>query len=448
MEYRTVHDEGRNRRFRGLHGNGRRSGRTLQDVGGVERFGPLRERPFRLLCFGRTGSSVGDSLIPVALTFAVLGSAARVGARHRPRLLRTAAAGFTARRRRLGRPAAAAGSDDLGRSPPLRDAGDDSRPAARGTAHVWQLAALQFIGRRRRRASSTRHRPRSFRRPSGRAACSRRTRCSRCPQSATSVFGPAALGADRRRRRPGLGVRDRRGELPRQRALRRGDAGRRVRAAPRSASGTTSPTAGARSAATAGSPPASSATRSATSGSGCTSCSARSSRIDHLGGAPAVGLDRRRSRGRRHARRARRLPDPAQRTRSRRPSRSGRCAQLPPFALVRPFPLPAVMAAAAIFGGCGPRRQRPLGDGDAAGSATRPARAGRVDRPAALARPHAGGPGARRPLSDRARRARDPRPRRDADVRAEPPRARVRAARCGACGAGTSAEPAPALSAL
>lgn len=39
---------------------------------GVGRFGPLRERPFRLLWFARTGSSVGDSLIPIALTFAVL----------------------------------------------------------------------------------------------------------------------------------------------------------------------------------------------------------------------------------------------------------------------------------------------------------------------------------------------------------------------------------------
>jgi MFS family permease len=37
-----------------------------------ERFGPLRERQFRLLWLGRTGSAVGDSLIPVALAFAVL----------------------------------------------------------------------------------------------------------------------------------------------------------------------------------------------------------------------------------------------------------------------------------------------------------------------------------------------------------------------------------------
>ncbi len=36
------------------------------------RFGPLTERPFRLLWLGRTCSAIGDSLIPVALAFAVL----------------------------------------------------------------------------------------------------------------------------------------------------------------------------------------------------------------------------------------------------------------------------------------------------------------------------------------------------------------------------------------
>jgi MFS family permease len=40
-------------------------------VRGVERFGPLNERSFRLLWFARTGSSVGDSLIPVALIWSV-----------------------------------------------------------------------------------------------------------------------------------------------------------------------------------------------------------------------------------------------------------------------------------------------------------------------------------------------------------------------------------------
>jgi MFS family permease len=42
---------------------------------------PLRERPFRLLFFGRTLSAVGDAIVPVALTFAVLnlGSATDLG---------------------------------------------------------------------------------------------------------------------------------------------------------------------------------------------------------------------------------------------------------------------------------------------------------------------------------------------------------------------------------
>ena len=38
---------------------------------GVDRLGPLRERPFRLLWLGRTGSAAGDSLIPVALIWAI-----------------------------------------------------------------------------------------------------------------------------------------------------------------------------------------------------------------------------------------------------------------------------------------------------------------------------------------------------------------------------------------
>ena len=41
-------------------------------MSGVGRFGPLRERPFRLLWLAWTGSSIGDTLIPVALAFAVI----------------------------------------------------------------------------------------------------------------------------------------------------------------------------------------------------------------------------------------------------------------------------------------------------------------------------------------------------------------------------------------
>jgi hypothetical protein len=36
-------------------------------------FGPLRQRPFRLLWLGRVASAAGDALVPVALAFAVLG---------------------------------------------------------------------------------------------------------------------------------------------------------------------------------------------------------------------------------------------------------------------------------------------------------------------------------------------------------------------------------------
>src|SRR4051794_41193402 len=39
---------------------------------GTDRFGPLTERPFRLLWVARTGSSLGDSLVVVAIPFAVL----------------------------------------------------------------------------------------------------------------------------------------------------------------------------------------------------------------------------------------------------------------------------------------------------------------------------------------------------------------------------------------
>ncbi len=52
-------------------GNGTAQGIHFEDVNGVGRFGPLRGRQFRLLWLGRTGSAVGDSLIAVALIWAV-----------------------------------------------------------------------------------------------------------------------------------------------------------------------------------------------------------------------------------------------------------------------------------------------------------------------------------------------------------------------------------------
>jgi MFS family permease len=42
-------------------------------MGLTGRFGPLDERPFRLLWIGQTTSAIGDAMIPVALAFAVLG---------------------------------------------------------------------------------------------------------------------------------------------------------------------------------------------------------------------------------------------------------------------------------------------------------------------------------------------------------------------------------------
>ena len=50
--------------------------------GASERLGPLREPQFRLLWIGQTTSAVGDSLIPLAIAFAVLrlgGSATGIG---------------------------------------------------------------------------------------------------------------------------------------------------------------------------------------------------------------------------------------------------------------------------------------------------------------------------------------------------------------------------------
>ena len=114
---------------------------------GVGRFGPLKERQFRLLWFARTGSAVGDSLIPVALIWAVghdLGGGATavglvlacyfVGG-----AVITLAGGVWTDR--LPRRAVMIGSD-------LVRVGTQAITAVllfAGTAHVWQLAALQAI---------------------------------------------------------------------------------------------------------------------------------------------------------------------------------------------------------------------------------------------------------------------------------------------------------------
>jgi MFS family permease len=113
-------------------------------VPGVGRFGPLKERPFRLLWLARTGSSVGDSLVPVALAFAVIGIdnsfwglGAVLGARTVALGTSTIAGGVWADR--LPRRAVMISAD-------LLRFGTEAMTAAllfAGTAHVWQLAVLQ-----------------------------------------------------------------------------------------------------------------------------------------------------------------------------------------------------------------------------------------------------------------------------------------------------------------
>jgi MFS family permease len=111
---------------------------------GVGRFGPLRERSFRLLWFAWTGSSVGDSLIPVALAFAVIGihgGALGLGLVLAARTIAigssTVAGGVWADR--LPRRAVMISAD-------LVRFGTETATAVlllEGTAHVWQLAVLQ-----------------------------------------------------------------------------------------------------------------------------------------------------------------------------------------------------------------------------------------------------------------------------------------------------------------
>jgi MFS family permease len=113
-------------------------------VRGVGRFGPLQERPFRLLWLARTGSSVGDSLIPVALVFAVIGihgHALDLGIVLACRTIAlgtsTIAGGVWADR--LPRRAVMVSADLL------RFATEAATAALllEGAAHVWQLAVLQ-----------------------------------------------------------------------------------------------------------------------------------------------------------------------------------------------------------------------------------------------------------------------------------------------------------------
>jgi len=119
-------------------------GHTLREVSGVGRFGPLRERPFRLLWLAWTGSSIGDTLIPVALAFAVIeihGDALDLGIVLASRTVTlgvsTIAGGVWADR--LPRRLVMISAD-------LLRFGTEAVTAVlllQGSAHVWQLVVLQ-----------------------------------------------------------------------------------------------------------------------------------------------------------------------------------------------------------------------------------------------------------------------------------------------------------------
>jgi MFS family permease len=165
-------------------------------VQGVGRFGPLRERQFRLLWFARTGSAVGDSLIAVALIWAVghdLGAGATgVGLVLACNLVGgagvTLAGGVWADR--LPRRAVMISAD-------LVRVGTQSLTALllfTGTAHVWQLAVLQGIAG----AAA------GFFNPASKALIPQTVSAGRLQQanalislsrSTTNVFGPALSGA-------------------------------------------------------------------------------------------------------------------------------------------------------------------------------------------------------------------------------------------------------------
>jgi len=163
-------------------------------VRGVGRLGPLQERPFRLLWFARTGSSVGDSLIPLAISFAVIrihGSDLGLGIVLASRMLAvgssTVIGGVWADR--LPRRAVMISAD-------LLRFGTESVTAVLlldGSAHVWQVAVLQsaagvgagFFG-----PASTALLPQAV----SAGALQRANALLSMTQSATNIFGPALAG--------------------------------------------------------------------------------------------------------------------------------------------------------------------------------------------------------------------------------------------------------------
>ncbi|MGO9490037.1 MAG: MFS transporter [Solirubrobacteraceae bacterium] len=110
------------------------------------RFGPLRNRSFRLLFVGQGVSAVGDGIAPVALSFAVLDLTGSVGdlglvlaAQSLPLLMFVLLGGVWSDR--VSRRSVMLYSD-------LARAGVQGASAAlllTGTARVWQLAALQAV---------------------------------------------------------------------------------------------------------------------------------------------------------------------------------------------------------------------------------------------------------------------------------------------------------------
>ena len=160
-----------------------------------ERFGPLTERPFRLLWLGRTASSVGDALIPVALAFAVLrigGGATGLG---------VVLAAFTIGRAsfiavggvwadRLPRRAVMIGAD-------LTRFGTQAVTAALLFAHalhVWEIAVLQAVAGAAGgffMPASTAFVPQTVSPPRLQQA----NALLSLSQSGTNIFGPALSGA-------------------------------------------------------------------------------------------------------------------------------------------------------------------------------------------------------------------------------------------------------------
>jgi MFS family permease len=165
-------------------------------VRGVGRFGPLRERQFRLLWLGRTGSAIGSSLIPVAVIWTVAhdlrGGATGVGVVLACNLFGGAsvalAGGVWADR--LPRRAVMVSTD-------LARLGTQTATAFllfEGTAHVWELAVLQGVAG----AAGGLFNPASTALLPQTVSAERLQQANALvslSRSATNIFGPAVSGA-------------------------------------------------------------------------------------------------------------------------------------------------------------------------------------------------------------------------------------------------------------